>query len=78
MTLREGKGVAQTVRVPSYGEGGWPNCHIYIFYSGWKSLINSSSCVWGGGGLGEKRCGGGGGRELAENIRIPSYGRRGL
>jgi len=27
MTLRE-EGVAQTVRVPSYGGGGWPNRHI--------------------------------------------------
>jgi len=41
MTLREGsRGFAQTVRVPSYREEGWPNCHI-TFIVAKKSLIYS-------------------------------------
>jgi len=53
MTLR-GEGLAQTVRVPLYGEREDLAKLSCNFYSGLKSLIHSSSCfifgICGGGG----------------------------
>jgi len=80
MTLREGEEFAQTVGVPSYlREEVWANRHI-TFIVAKKSLIyNLFFSIYG-------ICGEGGwlitpwgvGRGLAENVRIPSYGRGGL
>jgi len=79
MADASGGGVAQTVRVVSYGEGEiWPNRHD--FCSSRKSLIHSSSCSIFGicGGRGGWLKTSHGGRGLAENVRIPSYGGVGL
>jgi len=65
MTL--GEGVAQTVGIPPYGEGGWPNRHITIIVAKELTLLYLGICrrrelvenvIWG--------------RGMAENIRIPS------
>jgi len=62
MTLR---GIAQTVRVPTCGRGGLAKLS-YNFYGGLKSYG-----ICGRRSLVETLYGG---RGLAENVRIPSYG----
>jgi len=71
---RLGRGVSQTVRVPSYGGVGWPNHHIITFILAKKSFIYSLFCsiygICGERGWLKTSYGGG----VAENVKIPSYG----
>jgi len=66
MTLQGGRGLLKPPECRHMGGGGGDLAKSsYNFYSGWKSLIHSSSCSI------FDICGG---RGLAESVRIPYWG----
>jgi len=74
MTLQEEKGFAQTVRVPSYGGGGiLINRHITFIVTEKAHIPHALFTVYVGKGGWLKTPYGR--RRLAENVRIPSFGK---
>jgi len=76
MTLREGV-CSNRPSAVIWGEGIWPNHHItFLVAEKAFTTLLALFTVYVGEGVGWKRHMGG--RGLAENVRIPLYGERGV